>query len=91
MNVRFAENGRDALTALKEDPAVDAILMDVMMPEMDGYETISAIRRGTSNATNESGCCRSVTTASAVVAPSAKLRHGSFAPSSSYATTPQAN
>jgi len=44
MNVRFAENGKDALTALKEDPAVDAILMDVMMPEMDGYETTRAIR-----------------------------------------------
>jgi CheY-like chemotaxis protein len=44
MSVRFAENGKDALVALKEDPAVDAILMDVMMPEMDGYETTRAIR-----------------------------------------------
>jgi CheY-like chemotaxis protein/two-component sensor histidine kinase len=44
MNVRFAENGKDALQALKEDPQVDAILMDVMMPEMDGYETTRAIR-----------------------------------------------
>jgi CheY-like chemotaxis protein len=44
MNVRFAENGKDALAALKEDSGVDAILMDVMMPEMDGYETTRAIR-----------------------------------------------
>jgi CheY-like chemotaxis protein len=44
MTVRFAENGKDALSALKEDPDVDAILMDVMMPEMDGYQTTRAIR-----------------------------------------------
>ncbi|MEO8576598.1 MAG: response regulator, partial [Gemmatimonadales bacterium] len=44
MVVRFAENGRDALDALKSDPEVDAILMDVMMPEMDGYQTTKAIR-----------------------------------------------
>jgi CheY-like chemotaxis protein/signal transduction histidine kinase/HAMP domain-containing protein len=44
MEVRFAENGKDAIKALEEDPAVDLVLMDVMMPEMDGYETMSAIR-----------------------------------------------
>jgi HAMP domain-containing protein/CheY-like chemotaxis protein len=44
MVVRFAENGRQAIDALKKDPDVDAVLMDVMMPEMDGYETTRAIR-----------------------------------------------
>ncbi len=44
MVVRFAENGKDAIKSLEEDPGVDAVLMDVMMPEMDGYETTSAIR-----------------------------------------------
>jgi HAMP domain-containing protein/CheY-like chemotaxis protein len=44
MNVRFAENGKDALQALKENADVDAVLMDVMMPEMDGYQTTRAIR-----------------------------------------------
>jgi CheY-like chemotaxis protein len=45
MTVRFAENGREALEQLDEDSAVDLILMDVMMPEMDGYETTRAVRK----------------------------------------------
>jgi CheY-like chemotaxis protein len=44
MVVRFAENGKQAIQQLKKDPEVDAVLMDVMMPEMDGYETTKAIR-----------------------------------------------
>jgi CheY-like chemotaxis protein len=44
MVVRFAENGKQAIEQLKKDPDVDAVLMDVMMPEMDGYETTKAIR-----------------------------------------------
>jgi CheY-like chemotaxis protein len=44
MEVRFAENGREGLQSLQADPDVDLILMDVMMPEMDGYETTRAIR-----------------------------------------------
>jgi CheY-like chemotaxis protein len=39
-----AENGRDGIAILKSNPSIDAILMDVMMPEMDGYETMRAIR-----------------------------------------------
>jgi HAMP domain-containing protein/signal transduction histidine kinase/CheY-like chemotaxis protein len=45
MTVRFAENGREALEQLDADNAVDLILMDVMMPEMDGYETTRAVRQ----------------------------------------------
>ena len=44
MIVRFAENGKQAIDQLKKDANVDAVLMDVMMPEMDGYETTRAIR-----------------------------------------------
>jgi CheY-like chemotaxis protein len=44
MAVSFAENGRDALTTLEKGAEFDLVLMDVMMPEMDGYETTRAIR-----------------------------------------------
>jgi CheY-like chemotaxis protein len=45
MQVLFAENGRDGLEVLKANPGVDLILMDVMMPEMDGYQTTRAVRQ----------------------------------------------
>lgn len=43
MNVLFAENGLDAIKRL-EDADIDIVLMDIMMPKMNGYETMTAIR-----------------------------------------------
>jgi HAMP domain-containing protein/CheY-like chemotaxis protein/signal transduction histidine kinase len=45
MRVSFAENGRQAIEVLKSTPGIDLVLMDVMMPEMDGYETTRAVRQ----------------------------------------------
>jgi CheY-like chemotaxis protein len=45
MNVIYAESGKAALDTLKNTPDVDIILMDVMMPEMDGFQTIREIRK----------------------------------------------
>ena len=46
MHADFAENGRDALAKLDvHGSKYDLVLMDVMMPEMDGYETTKQIRR----------------------------------------------
>jgi CheY-like chemotaxis protein len=45
MHVEFAEDGREALAKLEADPGVDVVLMDVMMPELDGYETMKRIRQ----------------------------------------------
>ena len=44
MEISYAENGRDGIDSLKEHPDVDVVLMDIMMPEMDGYETTKNIR-----------------------------------------------
>ncbi|MBD6618076.1 response regulator [Komarekiella sp. 'clone 1'] len=45
MQVLFAENGRDGIEMLQANPEISIVLMDVMMPEMDGYETTRAIRQ----------------------------------------------
>jgi len=44
MDVLKAENGRRALELLAEDPELELVLMDIMMPVLDGYETMKQIR-----------------------------------------------
>ncbi|WP_333294298.1 HAMP domain-containing protein [Microcoleus sp. CZ3-B4] len=45
MQIVFAENGREGIAQLQNTPDINIVLMDVMMPEMDGYETMEAIRK----------------------------------------------
>jgi len=45
MEVTSATNGRHAIEILRRDDDLHAVLMDIMMPEMDGYETMREIRK----------------------------------------------
>jgi CheY-like chemotaxis protein len=45
LSVLYAENGREGIEVLEQHDDVVVVLMDIMMPEMDGYATTSAIRR----------------------------------------------
>jgi len=44
MNVITALDGKEALQKLEDNPTVDVVLLDMMMPQMDGYETAKRIR-----------------------------------------------
>ncbi|MQS36614.1 HAMP domain-containing protein, partial [Streptomyces katsurahamanus] len=45
LTVLYAENGREGIEVLEQHDDVTVVLMDIMMPEMDGYATTTAIRR----------------------------------------------
>jgi CheY-like chemotaxis protein len=45
MNVLSATNGRQAIEIIQNEPDLSVVLMDIMMPEMDGYETLREIRK----------------------------------------------
>lgn len=47
ITVSIAQNGQECLNILKEDQEIDLILMDIMMPVMDGYEAMRMIRNDT--------------------------------------------
>jgi CheY-like chemotaxis protein len=45
MLIVSAENGRDAIRLVQQDDTIDIVLMDIMMPEMDGMQTMRELRR----------------------------------------------
>jgi CheY-like chemotaxis protein len=45
MDIVWADNGRDAITRVAGDPQIRVVLMDIMMPEMDGFQAMTAIRQ----------------------------------------------
>jgi CheY-like chemotaxis protein len=44
MLISSADTGRAAINILQNEPDIDIVLMDIMMPEMDGYQTMQVIR-----------------------------------------------
>jgi len=44
MEILNAESGQEAIALLRATPSVDAVLMDIMMPKMDGFEVIRRLR-----------------------------------------------
>jgi CheY-like chemotaxis protein len=51
VHVLHAENGRAGMEMLSRHPEVDLVLLDIMMPELDGYETMQRIRESPKYAT----------------------------------------
>jgi len=45
IGVLAVSTGREALEALRENPAIDVVVLDVKMPVMDGIDTLKAIKR----------------------------------------------
>ncbi|HZW09412.1 MAG TPA: HAMP domain-containing protein, partial [Phycisphaerales bacterium] len=45
IDVRYADNGRAAISMVQDTPGIDMVLMDIMMPEMDGFQAMREIRK----------------------------------------------
>jgi CheY-like chemotaxis protein len=45
MDIVWADNGREAINRVANDPGIEVVLMDIMMPEMDGMATMKEIRK----------------------------------------------
>jgi CheY-like chemotaxis protein len=45
MRMVSANSGREAIQSLEQDPTIDIVLMDIMMPDMDGMATMREIRK----------------------------------------------